>query len=71
MNTEINDPLWDIEKHGDVAGIEYIYGHLDAVYYDIVLVIDGSLSYTSPDVLDGFVNAKNSAYKLNLQTKDK
>ena len=66
VNSEVNDPSWDITKHGDAAGIEYIYGNLDNVYYDIVLVIDGSPSYTSPDVLDGFVNAKNSAYKFNF-----
>ena len=39
----------------------------------IVLVFDGSPSYTSPDVLDGFTFAKNSSLSLfsRLRSEDR
>ena len=69
VNTEINDPSWDGSKHGDVAGIEYIYSHLDNVYYDIALVIDGSANFSSADVFNGFGFTKNGALSFTFKIK--
>ena len=57
----------------DIGGINYIYNNLDSVYYDIVLVFDGSANFISPVVLNGFVPSKNAAAQLtsNLRMGDK
>ncbi len=69
-----SDPEWfanqlDITKY-DIGGINYIYDNLGDVYYDIVLVFDGTTNFTSPDVLNGFAPSQSAAmelvYKLRL-----
>ena len=48
----------------DIGGINYIYDNLGDVYYDIVVVFDGSTNFISPDVLNGFSPSQNSAREL-------
>jgi len=48
----------------DIGGINSIYGNLGAVYYDLVLVFDGTTNFTSPEVLNGFGPSKKSAVEL-------
>ena len=57
----------------DIGGINYIYSHLGTVYYDIVLVFDNNVNFTSPDVLNGFVPSVNAASELiaHLRVGDK
>ena len=74
LHPDSSDPEWfanqlDITKY-DIGGINYIYDNLGDVYYDIVLVFDGTTNFTSPDVLNGFVPSQSAAmelvYKLRL-----
>jgi parallel beta-helix repeat protein len=57
----------------DIGGINYIYKNLGDVYYDIVLVFDGSTNFTSPEVLNGFEPSKRAAVELlyRLRNGDK
>ena len=57
----------------DIGGINFIYSHLSDVYYDIVLVFDGTEGFTSQQALNGFVPSKNSALELlsKLRNGDK
>ena len=48
----------------DIGGINFIYNNLNQVYYDIVLVFDGTTNFTSTDVLNGFIPSKNAALEL-------
>ena len=48
----------------DIGGINYIYKNLSDVYYDIVLVFDGTTNFTSTAALNGFVPSKNAAIEL-------
>src|SRR5690606_32688737 len=48
----------------DIGGINYIYDNLGFVYYDIVLVFDGSTNFTSSSILDGFSKSKNASLEL-------
>ena len=48
----------------DIGGINFIYNNLNEVYYDIVLVFDGTTNFTSTDVLNGFIPSKNAALEL-------
>ena len=62
------EPDWfpnqlDIIK-SDIGGINYIYNNLGDVYYDIVLVFDGTTNFTSEYVLNGFVPSQNAALEL-------
>ncbi len=62
------DPDWfpnqlDITK-SDIGGINYIYNNLGDVYYDIVLVFDGTTNFTSSEALNGFTPSKNAALEL-------
>ena len=63
-----SDPDWfsnqlDITRY-DVGGINYIYNNLGDIYYDIVLVFDGTTNFTSTEVLNGFIPSKNAALEL-------
>ena len=59
----------DVTKY-DIGGINYIYDNLGDVYYDIVLVFDGTNNFTSPGALNGFAPSQSAAmelvYKLRL-----
>ncbi|HSD63742.1 MAG TPA: LamG-like jellyroll fold domain-containing protein, partial [Ignavibacteriaceae bacterium] len=48
----------------DVGGINYIYSHLGPIFYDIVLVFDGSANFTSPDILNAYTPSRNGAVSL-------
>ena len=44
--------------------LTYIYANLDDVYYDIILVYDGSTNYSSNQGLNGFTPSKNASMEL-------
>ena len=48
----------------DIGGINYIYDNLGDVYYDIVMVFDGTTNLFFRLVLNGFAPSKNASVEL-------